>query len=81
MVSQKYRTILFQVGFTGSSEAIWSTNPDRDTLLDPVYTGSGQIFQWIFLPEQPVNTEPCKFCYRLQYCLPFKNLHELPDPV
>ena len=22
---------------------------------------------------QPVYTEPCKFCYRLQYCLPFKN--------
>ena len=27
------------------------------------------------LPVQPVYTRPCKFCYRLQYFLHFKNLH------
>ena len=35
----------------------------------------------IFLPVQPVYTEPCKFCYRLQYCLPSKNLHGPSGPV
>ena len=43
----------------------------------PFYRGpdkflKGRIF---YLTVQPVYTEPCKFCYRLQYRLPFKNLH------
>ena len=31
--------------------------------------GSGQVERTDFSPLQPVYTEPCKFCYRLQYCL------------
>ena len=42
----------------------------------PRLQGSGQIFEGTnFLLVQPVHTEPWKFYYRLQYCLPFKNLH------
>lgn len=40
--------------------------------------GTGQIFQRMIkaFPVQPFYTvEPCKFCIKFQYDLPFKNLH------
>ena len=44
--------------------------------------GSGQIFERMtFYSVQPVYTEPCNFSYKLQYCLPFKNLHGSMDPL
>ena len=45
-------------------------------IIRPRVRGSGKIFEWMtFLPVQPFYTEPCKFCYRLQYYLPFINLY------
>lgn len=39
------------------------------------FHGKGQIVEGTnFLPVKPVYTEPCKFCYKLRYGLPFKNL-------
>ena len=38
--------------------------------VPPVYTAVDK-----FLPVQHVYTVPDKFCFRLQYCLLFKNLH------
>ena len=47
---------------------------DHRVTLRPRKHKSGQNFERTnLLPVQPVYTEPCKFCYRLQYCLPFKN--------
>ena len=31
--------------------------------LDPVYTDKFLKGQIIYLPVQPINNEPCKFCY------------------
>ena len=56
----------------------------------PGLHGSGQIFnQTSSLLVQPVYTEPCQFCYRLQHCLhestqicrPLKNLHGSTSPM
>ena len=45
--------------------------------------GTGQIFQQMIqaFPVQPFYTvEPCKFCVKFQYDLPFKNLPRLRVP-
>ena len=43
--------------------------------------GSGHFERMYFLPVQPVYTGQCKFCYSLQYCLPFMNFHGSTGPV
>ena len=48
-------------------------NVENTTGLDPIYTGLDKCFSGKIFPAQAVYTEPCKFRYRLQHCLPFKN--------
>ena len=50
--------------------------------LDHVYTGANKFLnERMFLSVQPVKTEPCKLCYRLQYYLRFENENGFAGPV
>ena len=52
----------------------------RIYILHPVHTDPDQCERTYFLPVQPVYTGQCKFCYSLQYCLPFINFQGSTGP-
>ena len=75
-ISRSYenRSIYWEPQYETTTATATATGTSKTQLVQTPFTRvSTNISMDKFFPVQAVYTEPCKFRYRLQHCLPFKN--------